>query len=387
MPSTPERMDWCGLVHLFVDRPPDGNFGRIVSQHRAFVIPTLTVLESTIGVASAASLITDPNLAPFLPVTVASNLNRAFPVRLDSAKNYAAAEATVRQLKAARVPILAGSDAPNPGTAHGASLHRELELLVRAGLKPTEALAAATSVPAAQFNVADRGSIKPGLRADLLLVKGDPTTDIKATRNIVRIWKEGRAVDRNAYLAEVEKSKAEDARLRHASAPPGSESGLVSDFEEDRPKARFGFGWLVSSDKFLGGKSMAAMKIVEDGANGSRSSLLIEGEVAVGIPFGWAGVMFAPGPVPMTPVNLSAKKQVLFWARGDGNTYRVMLFAKSYGFLPAGCDFITGPEWKRYAFELSRFDGMDGHDLMGLAFASGPDLGKFAFQIDDVRFP
>ncbi|HEY9420130.1 MAG TPA: amidohydrolase family protein, partial [Thermoanaerobaculia bacterium] len=59
-----------------------------------------------------------------------------------------------------------------------------------------EALAAATANPAEAFGLADRGRIAPGLRADLLLVQGDPTADIKATRKIQRIWKAGVEVDR-----------------------------------------------------------------------------------------------------------------------------------------------------------------------------------------------
>ena len=87
--------------------------------------------------------------------------------------------------------ILAGTDAPAPGLAHGPSLHRELELLVRSGLTPLEALAAATSEPARIFGFHDRGRIAVGLRADLVLVDGDPTADVTATRKIVGVWKLG----------------------------------------------------------------------------------------------------------------------------------------------------------------------------------------------------
>lgn len=52
-----------------------------------------------------------------------------------------------------------------------------------------EALAAATSMPARLFGLSDRGRIAPGLRADLLLVEGDPTMDITATRSIVEVWR------------------------------------------------------------------------------------------------------------------------------------------------------------------------------------------------------
>lgn len=70
-------------------------------------------------------------------------------------------------------------------------MHHELVLLTRAGLTAEEALAAATSVPARCFGLADRGRIAPGLRADLVLVDGDPTMDITATRSIVDVWRRG----------------------------------------------------------------------------------------------------------------------------------------------------------------------------------------------------
>lgn len=102
----------------------------------------------------------------------------------------------MQQLIQAHVPILAGTDAPLPGTTYGASLHSELELLVREGLTPSQALAAATSLPAQSFRLNDRGRIRPGVRADLLLVEGDPTKNILATRNIVTVWKRGVRVHR-----------------------------------------------------------------------------------------------------------------------------------------------------------------------------------------------
>ena len=107
-----------------------------------------------------------------------------------------AAPQAIRQLVAAKVSVLAGTDAPFPGTTYGASLHRELEHLVNAGLTPTAALAAATSATAQAFRMNDRGRIRTGMRADLLLVDGDPSKQIRATRNIVAIWKRGVRVQR-----------------------------------------------------------------------------------------------------------------------------------------------------------------------------------------------
>ncbi|WP_328615984.1 amidohydrolase family protein [Amycolatopsis sp. NBC_00355] len=106
---------------------------------------------------------------------------------------YDGAKASVTALYRAGVPILAGTDANNePGVpaevAHGESLHDELELLVEAGLSTVDALRAATVLPAEHFGLDDRGAIRSGLRADLVLLDADPLADITATRAIARVW-------------------------------------------------------------------------------------------------------------------------------------------------------------------------------------------------------
>lgn len=106
---------------------------------------------------------------------------------------YDNAEESVTAMNKAGVLIMAGTDANSTvcATPHGESLHTELELLVDAGLTPIEALRSATVLPAAYFGFSDRGVIKPGYRADMVLVKGDPTTDISATQNIMGVWIKG----------------------------------------------------------------------------------------------------------------------------------------------------------------------------------------------------
>jgi len=58
-------------------------------------------------------------------------------------------------------------------------------------LTPVEALQAATSIPARRFALADRGRVAPEARADLLLVDGDPTTNISDTLSIRAVWRQG----------------------------------------------------------------------------------------------------------------------------------------------------------------------------------------------------
>jgi imidazolonepropionase-like amidohydrolase len=108
-------------------------------------------------------------------------------------QSYGPAKATVAALHKAGVAILAGTDAndtegtPAP-VSHGDSLHHELKLLVDAGLPTVDALRAATVLPARHFRLPDRGAVEPGLRADLVLIAGDPVRDITATRQIQRTW-------------------------------------------------------------------------------------------------------------------------------------------------------------------------------------------------------
>jgi len=83
------------------------------------------------------------------------------------------------------------------GTAFGLSLHQELSSLVfDVGLTPIEALRSATSVSARRFRIADRGRIIPGLKADLVLIKGDPTIDISKTLDIAGVWRNGVKLER-----------------------------------------------------------------------------------------------------------------------------------------------------------------------------------------------
>ena len=114
--------------------------------------------------------------------------------------DYRHARDSVAELHRAGVPIVLGTDANQaPGVPanvpYGESAHRELELLVEAGLTPAEALHAATAAAAVRFGLPDRGRVAPGLRADLLLVDGDPATDIAATRAILAVRLAGRARD------------------------------------------------------------------------------------------------------------------------------------------------------------------------------------------------
>lgn len=186
-----------GLAHLFAADSATPDFGSFAARHHIFVVPTFAVMAAAgvCGPPDAAALLADTNVASYILEPWRSQLARARPPR---DRNCAGTQHAFRQLIREGVPIVAGTDAPSPGTAYGASLHGELVRYVQAGMTPAAALASATSAPARAFRLCDRGRIQPGLRADLLLVDGDPTTDIYATRRIVAVWKRGVRVERAA---------------------------------------------------------------------------------------------------------------------------------------------------------------------------------------------
>ena len=104
----------------------------------------------------------------------------------------------VRLLHESGVQILAATDS-NPGSfapavAYGTSLHREMALLVKSGMAPTEVLASATSQAAEVFGIDGLGAIKEGKRAVLLLIEGRPNETITDTTKIKQVWIDGKPI-------------------------------------------------------------------------------------------------------------------------------------------------------------------------------------------------
>jgi imidazolonepropionase-like amidohydrolase len=192
-------------VEVLAHVPFDALTGRqadAIAAARVAVISTLSVAD---GFPGDGGLLGEPSLVPRLGPAWCTVLERQaqrwLPPQLP---DFAAARANARLLLEAGVPVLAGTDAPNPGTVHGASLHRELGHLVTAGFSPPAALTAATARPADVFRLADRGRIRPGLRADLVLVDGRPDEEITATQQITAVWKRGVRADLTGYAGSAD---------------------------------------------------------------------------------------------------------------------------------------------------------------------------------------
>jgi beta-glucosidase len=165
--------------------------------------------------------------------------------------------------------------------------------------------------------------------------------------------------------------------------PKGSESGVVSTFDDLKIAANFG-SWTLMTDSVMGGKSTATMDAVAGGANGTKGAMRVAGENVKGAGFMFGGAVYSPGPGMWQPADLSDKKNISFWAKGDGKTCRLLVFTETSGQNPMFRSFVAAPEWKQYTFSFASLN-TDGHDLSGLAFLSPAGEGKFEFFIDEVE--
>lgn len=361
-----------GLAHVPVDGIADAPLAAQAASHGTFLIPTLSVTRSMVGLRNA-ELLDDGALTAFLPAASRPGLLSTFPQREEGVSaRYPFAERTTKAFADAGARVLVGTDAPNPGTTYGLTMHGELALLTEVGLTPVDALRGATSSAADAFRMDDRGRVKTGLRADLLLVEGDPTSDIRATRRIVGVWIGGTAVDREGFLAA-----SRPKPVTSVEVAPGL---VVSDFESE-VDAVFG-SWAVTTDQIQGGSSTSSIERVEGGAEDSSGALRISGEVKPGAAYPWAGATFSPGAEPLSPVNLSAVEGFSVKARGDGKTVGVMLFTASRGDAPIVRTFVASDAWSEHTFRWADFEGSRGEDVTAIAFVGGPAPGAFVFEID-----
>jgi hypothetical protein len=199
------------------------NYARLLASHHAALMPTLSIY--FLQLPGHRNLWREPAAALLDPARMSNPSDRtsgelSYPVSpwvrhlpnstqhwMEDGQRRKADQSALRfwhineAIFAANPHYLAASGAAVQGTMPGISLHTELEMLVRLGLSPREALAAATNNYALQFGWNELGLVAPGRRADLLVVDGDPTASVWNARRISTILLEGNPVDREALLS------------------------------------------------------------------------------------------------------------------------------------------------------------------------------------------
>ena len=187
-------------AHEFIpDKPEVRDFINFLGQHHTVLDPTISIFESLFcGDPSAITPGLEEIVPRFPPQVRRAMLSGALEVPREKESAYHEAfPAMLRLLKAihdAGVTIIPGTDA-----LAGYTLHHELELYTRAGIAPAEVLRMATWTPALVMGVnKDRGVIAPGKLADMILVDGDPTKNIRDINRITTVIKGGKVYDPTA---------------------------------------------------------------------------------------------------------------------------------------------------------------------------------------------
>ncbi len=356
-----------GLVHIFADREISDELVQKMLDRNVFVIPTLAVIAMIDGEDPGRSVLDDPQLAEHLTEAQRSGLAGSFgrPIPGFVLNN---ALHNVGVLHAAGVRILAGSDAPNPGTAHGATLHQELELLVDAGMRPLDALNSATAWVAESFNLVGRGDLRPGARADIVLISSDSLDNIDSTRRIHSIYRNGYRVDRGMT----------------ASVPAGVALPAELGRFDEAVSAPDGFTWQATSDEMMGGASTASIDRINVGAGGSAGALEVDAAINPGFPFPWAGAFFG-GVDPANVAGLGNYQSIRFDVRGTPSTYRLMLFSSESAGAPPTEEFSVTNDWQRVTLSLDGLTGTQRDQFVGFALVTPMTPGRYRFAIDNVE--
>ena len=189
------------LAHSVRDTPVDRELIAAMKQRGTYYIPTLTVDESFFVFADHPELLNDPFLTHATsPEELAKLRSAAYrqsvaadPSTAQHRADLAMAQRNLRTVYNAGVRVAFGTDSgANPLRLPGFAEHRELQLMVAAGLTPLQALRCATATDAALLGInGQTGTLAPGKRADFLLLAGDPSKNIANTERIVSIWHNG----------------------------------------------------------------------------------------------------------------------------------------------------------------------------------------------------
>lgn len=204
------------LAHTVNDQLVDDEFLRLLTDHEVIAVtslgPDLAYARVLLSVEDTPLLEIERTCGDPEVIRSWSQLNQIPPEQRPTAPEWVRRHSVpgprklllqnIKRMQDAGVQIALGSDGGNIGTLHGASYHRELRLLVEAGIRPMDILIAATrNAAVAVTGNHDRGTIEAGRIADLLILDADPLTDIDNLSKIHLVMKGGRLLDHASLVA------------------------------------------------------------------------------------------------------------------------------------------------------------------------------------------
>ena len=197
----------AGFLHGRLGEALTAEIAEQTARAGAFVIPNLGL-----GELRREAIGDDPFLRAAMPAESANALAGPDSGRQASVTRDASSEArlsaSLSRLLDAGVDIVLGTDAgPLPGHPFGYSGHRELEIYVRLGMTPMQALIAGTSAAARHYDLDDLGMLAPGYSASLVVLSANPLDDIRNTQSIEQVFLDGREIDREAIAARLSQAR------------------------------------------------------------------------------------------------------------------------------------------------------------------------------------
>jgi imidazolonepropionase-like amidohydrolase len=188
------------FIHMPYDRAVDDEYLALVERRNAFIVPTLGMV--TRGEPYRRPVYDDAFFQEQTSEAVVSALRAAAASPPAGAARSAAADERARLIAAnfSRLAdrVILGTDAGAVGDFFGYADHLELELFVRLGMTPAQAIEAATTRAARAFGLSDVGAIEAGRKADFIVLEANPLDDIMNTRRILQVFLRGAEVDREA---------------------------------------------------------------------------------------------------------------------------------------------------------------------------------------------
>ncbi len=374
-----------GLVHGFFESRIQEALLTELKNRDIFVIPTMAVHEAmSRHTANEKWLLNDSRIE--LDAVTRSNLAKSFNQFNIPASLYDNLMANTAAMQQHGIRLLAGTDAPNPGTAHGISLSVELLLLQEAGLSLEAALRAATSLPATAFNLPQRGFIKVGMRADLLLVENGH--DLLTLTRPVQVWKNG-----YARLG---------AGPSQTSSATALTVGTLADFSQSEMPNQ-GLAVSATSDEMMHGSSVAKLTWQPEGY------VQVHGNLNMDSQFPWAGMSYLPGASFEQGANFQQGSSISFDLKINGVRVTENPIAKTNGvsvtetastlakaaqiqlmiftngsMQPEIRTLTIGDTWQTHSLKLSELTQTDTSQISMLLW-SAKEPGDFSFDIDNIK--
>ena len=373
------------LAHGIGDAPVDDELIGILKAKGTFYISTLAVYEprSAGAMPPAAVRFLEPAAQQLLGGAARSRKTGAPAGEIPSprAKRWTFLLDNVRRLHEAGVGIACGTDAGVTGAYHGYATLRELELLVRAGLSPMDAIVAGTLGSARAAGMErDRGTIAAGKIADLVLVDGKPDERIEDVEKTWRVFLGGREMDPREIERKI-------ARPEMTALPVHPVAARIDDME-DRDRTSLG---TLRVDETDDGPDHSRLMFEPISRESGGQSLMLEAQLAAKeAPYVRLDLPLTKGGIDLA--NVSAYRGISFLARGECSCRVVMdeYKVRNRDFFQAS--FPVSGKWTKVKIPFSDLHtrakrDWNPQDLREIEFElAGPAGSRVWLELDDVEF-